>query len=283
MYDPKAAGLTLFKQSGNGEVKSICPFHHGKTNGAFSFNVFTGVYHCFSCGAKGNINSLVRETGGSIVEVEAASITPLQDNSWREILNAPIAINEPYLLGKRHLKEETIQTMAIRKTSNGIAFPLWNLEHTEIIGFQERLSDPAAKFRYIVRGERPAFVSIKPVKELPNKIMVVEGIFGMLNAYECGVPAVALMGAASYTIHTIDLLQNFESVLQFDDDDAGYANASNIVKATSGEIGAIIPGCEADEINYDSWQRRYNMKPERSYNKIRERILNPDYKRVMCN
>jgi hypothetical protein len=45
----------------NIEHKELCPFHNDTGIGSFSINLKTGLYNCFSCGAKGNIISYVKQ------------------------------------------------------------------------------------------------------------------------------------------------------------------------------------------------------------------------------
>ncbi len=43
------------------EHKELCPFHSDKEIGSFSINLKSGLYNCYSCGAKGNIISYVKQ------------------------------------------------------------------------------------------------------------------------------------------------------------------------------------------------------------------------------
>lgn len=49
--------LDDYKIIGN-ELICLCPFHDEDTS-SFNANLETGVYHCFGCGAKGNIITFV--------------------------------------------------------------------------------------------------------------------------------------------------------------------------------------------------------------------------------
>lgn len=49
----KVLGLGEPKESGN-DLNMLCPFHK-ESNPSFGFNTETGLYNCFSCGAKGHI------------------------------------------------------------------------------------------------------------------------------------------------------------------------------------------------------------------------------------
>lgn len=45
-----------FRANGNGQGKGCCPFHPDE-NPSFSVNIKTGLFHCFSCDAEGDIFS----------------------------------------------------------------------------------------------------------------------------------------------------------------------------------------------------------------------------------
>jgi len=47
------------KLEGNSEVLFLCPFHDDHSLGSAKFNLVEEIYHCFSCGAKGNIYTFV--------------------------------------------------------------------------------------------------------------------------------------------------------------------------------------------------------------------------------
>ena len=56
------AGEVKLKAAGSNLV-GLCPFHDEKT-GSFNINVSNNYYHCFGCGASGNVLSYVMETKG---------------------------------------------------------------------------------------------------------------------------------------------------------------------------------------------------------------------------
>lgn len=45
------------------ELIGLCPFHEEDTP-SFNANLETGVYHCFGCGAKGNVTTFIAEMEG---------------------------------------------------------------------------------------------------------------------------------------------------------------------------------------------------------------------------
>lgn len=55
--------VVALKNSGNGSMKGLCPFHDERTP-SFNVNVTTGRYHCFGCGEDGDGISFIQETNG---------------------------------------------------------------------------------------------------------------------------------------------------------------------------------------------------------------------------
>lgn len=55
--------VVTLKNSGNGSMKGLCPFHDERTP-SFNVNTVTGRYHCFGCGEDGDGISFIQETNG---------------------------------------------------------------------------------------------------------------------------------------------------------------------------------------------------------------------------
>ena len=86
---------TQLRKGGGGRYMGRCPFHEERTP-SFSVNAVDKLYHCFGCGAKGDLISFVRETegldfAGAIewladrfrVEIEYEESSPAQDAARR--------------------------------------------------------------------------------------------------------------------------------------------------------------------------------------------------------
>lgn len=59
LYDIVSATVTL-KPSGTGTFVGLCPFHDEKTP-SFSVRPSLGVWHCFGCGAGGDVFKYVEQ------------------------------------------------------------------------------------------------------------------------------------------------------------------------------------------------------------------------------
>jgi DNA primase len=57
------AARTDLRRAGPGRYMGLCPFHEERTP-SFSVDADKKVYHCFGCGASGDVFTFVRETEG---------------------------------------------------------------------------------------------------------------------------------------------------------------------------------------------------------------------------
>jgi DNA primase len=67
--------LRKVKKSGNEDIMAVCPFHRKmdgteEKNPSFSMNVFSGLWYCHSCHARGNLYSFLRDVGLPRGEIE---------------------------------------------------------------------------------------------------------------------------------------------------------------------------------------------------------------------
>lgn len=55
--------LVGIKSSGPDQIMAFCPFHDNKNTPAFTMNLSSGLYHCFSCGESGNLQMFLKKVG----------------------------------------------------------------------------------------------------------------------------------------------------------------------------------------------------------------------------
>ncbi len=253
-YDPRALGLNVAKISGT-EAYVICPYHNDHAPSA-SFSLTKGVLHCFTCGANKNAYEISLDFGGEVVPYT----TPPKINSeelvdWRGLLACPKAYNHPYLVG-RGVNNDAVDEFDIRQTPRGVGFPIKGPKG-DFIGFQDRKNAQVYGPRYLTFG-KTAFWPIERYSSALSGFFVVEGVFGVLNAWKHGYQAFAIMGAGNTSTANDVMLgrasqQDFRVV--FDDDQAGYLGAAKLSILTNCGAKVIVPGRQADEIGQDEWDR----------------------------
>ena len=71
--------VTWLRRSGVDQYRGRCPIHQGQGKEAFHANLKRGVFHCFACGAGGNVLDFVAAMEGGTIR-EAA----LRLQQWRD-------------------------------------------------------------------------------------------------------------------------------------------------------------------------------------------------------
>lgn len=246
VYDPIALGLDVTKIS-NGEAYCLCPFH-GDHKPSASFNVTTGLFICYACGAQSNAASLTHVLGGSVVmtthEFLISKVTTTDDKEWQWILGCEMAYDNEYL-ASRGVTNKQVKDFDIRQFSMGVGFIFRNKKGTPI-GTQIRLSAEDVSNRYLILGEKPPFWPYTSSFKSSN-VVLVEGPFGVLNANRHGVEnAFAVIGAQSVVRAASYLHGIRKKTIIFDDDVAGNIAAGKALSMKQG-FEAYFPGVEADE------------------------------------
>lgn len=251
VYDPQALGLVITKVSGV-EAKLRCPFHFDKTPSA-AFNLSTGLFHCFGCGYSANAYQLAKHFDGEISKIELSTISFENDErEWKQLSYSPLAIKNKYLK-KRGVLEEQIHRFGILQCDDGILFPIHN-RNGFLVGLQLRKYEGEPK--YVLNGERTA---VWPMANLRyEKLLMVEGVFGVLRADSFGIKAVCTMGASAIPAAAM-ALSGHEVTVAFDDDLAGYLGAYSFIKIHKNS-NVVLPGMEVDEATEKELTQRIGGK-----------------------
>lgn len=253
-YDPRALGLNVAKISGT-EAYVLCPYHNDHTPSA-SFSLAKGVFHCFTCGTNKSAVDIARDLGGEIVQYTTLpKINSEELVDWRGLLNCPKAYNHPYLVG-RGVSNDAVDEFDIRRTPRGVGVPIRGVKG-DVIGFQDRKSTTGYGPRYLTFG-KTSFWPIAKYSSTLTSFFVVEGVFGVMNAWKHGYTAFAIMGAGNIDSADNVMLgraskQDFRVL--FDDDKAGYLGAAKLAIITNCSARVIVPGRPADEIGQAEWDK----------------------------
>ena len=164
---------------------------HEDNNPSLRVDKLTGKYHCFSCGFSGNIYKYFG-IHKNITDIKVVNLKA----KIEKILSAKIhiPINAEYYKGShRGISFETLEafkafTLPGDKEFDGrIIFPITNI-HGEVICFVARYLFSDLEPKYIVKPKNvspPLFPSSPSIIE--GSIILVEGIFDMLNLYDKGL------------------------------------------------------------------------------------------------
>ena len=190
--------LTCLKNSRGEEAIAFCPFHDDRNTPNLSVNLKTSLFHCFACGAKGNIftfyqnrhscdfktalNDLARIAGIDPEQAEGPSKFTLQDFS--EFKRLPV----DFLL-KSGVRERTNG-----RGSTWVEFPYFD-QDKKIVAVKRRFNQAEkGKFR---RGDKITlpfgFWNLKRAKAA-GWVLLVEGETDTLTAWFSKIPALGLPG-----------------------------------------------------------------------------------------
>lgn len=250
------------------EFKGRCPFHDDSTP-SFTVNVEKRFFHCFGCGASGDIFAFVMmRTGLGFVEalksvantlgiavpdnrlyqppeVKSAAASPrgaFDPEKFRPLTGGSKACE--YLVGKRFLEQEVLEAYSVGETMDGEAYAFaykWFIPGL-------KLERPRFEFCKVVKVERPEGKKIEwrepkggknilfgmhAIKPGTKELVIAEGEIDAMTWAGYGFPAVSVPGGAAY-LGWIDIcwdwLQQFRKIhISFDEDGAGRKKLTEIV------------------------------------------------------
>lgn len=250
-YDPAVLNLQVRHWVGQDEVMCTCPFHDD-SDPSLAFNIKSGLFICYGCGARGTAAKLARQTGGYAYRTHVTAPAHHQDVEWLNLVGAQYAYDDPYLIS-RGVTNDQVERFGIKRHSLGIVVPLYDAR-SNLVGALMRKRE--GKVRYLTLGEKPPLWPLQLMRgyqvEHRGRFALVEGVFGVLAADRAGVPALATLGAAVKSDAGRYLAEARPLVL-FDADQAGYIGAGRVLKL-SPMATVVVPGVEADELTPTQWR-----------------------------
>lgn len=263
------------------ELTGLCPMHLERTgrednNPSWSMNVETGVHHCFSCGYKGTLLTLVGElkeftTPWGHVDFDAAKdwlrsnievnfeylAKQLEDarNSYVPI-PVPITMSEARLavfddvpewaLEARKLTKEACDLYGVRwnPDKNSWITPIRNAETKKLLGWQEK-SQTERFFRNRPTGVGKSRTLFGIDVFTGGTMIVVESPLDAVRLASLGVSGGVSTFGASVSDQQIALMKTADKlIIAMDNDPAGNKASSDILERTRKE------GMECWFLNY---------------------------------
>lgn len=243
------------------EALCMCPWHKDTSGGHLYVNVFSGLYLCFSCGAKGSLDKMVDG------EVPKATTTDLRErldrmaerkkplHTYPEGWLRKYAIPHPFWTQERGLDPDIVDLFGLGfdPFSNRATMPLRDVQG-RVLGVTFRRLD----------GGTPKYLNPKgyPIgrhlygawllNDNHRTVAVTEGQVDAIRCWQYGIPAVAAMGAR-LTPDQVSVLQHCgvrKVVLLLDNDNAGRKGTVAIYGALRGTGISVRSG----------WYREYWLK-----------------------
>lgn len=218
-------------------IRCLNPEHEDK-NPSLRIDKVTGIYNCLSCGFSGNLFYYFGEKPNWL-DIKRSKLK----TSIKEKIRTSIGIEVPknaVLFNKdwRNISAKTYNKFGAFEHSDPefigrIVFPVKTASN-RIVGFIGRDTTNTNKLRYLITPadiSLPLFPIVRPIK---GSIILVEGIFDMLNLHDKGLDnAVCAFGVNKLNIEKLNILkiQGVSNIdIFFDNDSAGQEASENTKK-----------------------------------------------------
>lgn len=232
-------------RGGDLEVRCFNPEHEDR-NPSMKIDKITGVFNCLSCGFKGNVFAFFG-LKVNVLDTQRLRLKEKITNKRSETVGHDLPETAvPFARPWRNISPETYTRFGAFTDSGKsfigrVVFPIRSISG-KIVGFNGRHQTPGHDPKYLIvppKAKLPLFPA-KPDEIYDGRIILVEGIFDMLNLYDKGLKnAVCVFGTqklagkdSASAREKLNLLR-FTGVtgidIFFDPDDAGQ-NAAEVVK-----------------------------------------------------
>lgn len=254
------------RRSGRNQLRGRCPLHGGEGRETFHVNTAEQVFHCFSCGAGGSVLDLVAAVEGCGLREAAQKLSgwgsamgnvapPHKPTVTKKTKSAPplrfrlgpVDVQHPYLAA-RGIRESTAREFGIGfyagpgLMSQRLVIPLDD-EAGRLVGYAGRSldgSEPRYRFPAGFAKSRVVFNLHRAAAARQSTVIVVEGFFDCLKAYQAGFGSVvALMGSALYEHQLQMLVQRFRQFVLMLDGDAAGRRAAAVVSSRLSAAGWV--------------------------------------------
>lgn len=241
-----------YKVSGRDYLIHCLNPEHPDSNPSFRIDRVSGAAHCFSCGFKTNIFKYYGVFTNPI-PLKIAKLKEKLDElkSMSTGLELPKGAT-PYTRSYRGISAQTLKrfeafyTTQVEKLEDRICFPIKDITgKTQVYVARHTLSSGNPRYINYPRGvTMPLFPPQAPAGH--RSLVLVEGIFDMLNLYDKGLTSVACcFGTNTLQANTKDKLLAYKAqgithiFILFDGDDAGE-KAAHTLKPLIEDCGFIV-------------------------------------------
>lgn len=236
-----------YKVSGRDYVVKCLSPDHEDSNPSMRIDNITGIFNCFSCGFKGNLFTHFG-AAANFLEIKRQKLK----TSIEEKRSASVGFEFPkgflpYKGNWRGIQPETYKHfdafMHHDSQFNGrIVFPIRDITG-KVVAFNGRHMTMTEIPKYLIyppQAKLPLYPS--NAKAIKGKVILVEGIFDMVNLWDKGLKnVICCFGTKNIDIEKLSILkmQNIAGVdIMFDGDNAGQEAAEDL-KIMAEKVGLI--------------------------------------------
>lgn len=261
------------------DIMTQCPFHSNGQEHKPSFGIghnlnspSYGLYHCFTCGARGTIIQLTNKLFGNLDEYDTTFVQQVSDIAYTEY-RKPItlelrdfrehkpAVPEIQLRSYRDVHSDYLTNRHIDPliqqlfdcgydpVEEAVTFPVKDMEGKVCFVASRKIK--YKQYRYPAGVEKPIYGLYELFSIFPDteKLIIVESIINALTLWSWGIPAVALLGTGSQS--QVDFLNSTfikHYILCLDGDDAGKRGTKKLSTKLTGFV-QTIPMFDGKDVN----------------------------------
>lgn len=234
--------LTWALTHGHGVERSfLCPVH-GDTRPSASVNVLKGVWVCYSCGAKGTLDTVLTENQqmDALEEMLKDRSDLIQRKTYTESwLNqfdsGPV---HPYWLSRFSSAAITQFRLGFDPAHEAVTYPLRSPSGS-VLGVVRRslTQDSGPKYQYPL-GVNVSDLLFNYSTDAREVVYLVEGALDAVACWEAGVEAFAIYGSR-FSARQLELVVRtgaFDVVCVFDQDEAGESAYRQVLEMAKGRF-----------------------------------------------
>ena len=224
-----------FMPKGKDFVVSCLNPEHDDNNPSMRIDQITGIFHCFSCGFKGNVFVHFGEKA-SFLHLRRELVKKKIREKRAESVGLPFPRSAlPYVGNWRNIKPETYRKFEAFQEHEAfvglIVFPIRDISG-RIVAFNA-LHMTGGKPKYLISppGARMPLFPAK-IDPIQASVILVEGIYDMINLHDKGLTnAVCCFGTRNINEEKLSILRLQgieEAIVFFDGDEAGQTAAAKV-------------------------------------------------------
>ena len=224
-----------FMPKGKDFVVSCLNPEHDDNNPSMRIDQITGIFHCFSCGYKGNVFVHFGEKA-SFLHLRRELVKKKIREKRAESVGLPFPRSAlPYVGNWRNIKPETYRKFEAFQEHEAfvgrIVFPVRDISG-RIVAFNARhMTGGTPKYLISPPGARMPLFPAK-IDPIQASVILVEGIYDMINLHDKGLTnAVCCFGTRNINEEKLSILRLQgieEAIVFFDGDEAGQTAAAKV-------------------------------------------------------
>ena len=224
-----------FVPKGKDFVVSCLNPEHDDNNPSMRIDQITGIFHCFSCGFKGNVFVHFGEKA-SFLHLRRELVKKKIREKRAESVGLPFPRSAlPYVGNWRNIKPETYRKFEAFQEHEAfvgrIVFPIRDISG-RIVAFNARhMTGGTPKYLISPPGARMPLFPAK-IDPIQASVILVEGIYDMINLHDKGLTnALCCFGTRNINEAKLSILRLQgieEAIVFFDGDEAGQTAAAKV-------------------------------------------------------